>query len=163
MEGIKMKNSIYFWIAFIVLVCCVIILFAFGKRRGKEFTQRQKDLRGQACSYGLITVAMLDLLLYLLHSFEITVPFYVATLGVLFVGLLVTGVYEIANGAYWPENAKKRSNGWAWTFLIIGILLLIGGIIPLFRANFGDTAFIDLMIGFVLTLDGYGIIQANRT
>lgn len=86
-----------------------------------------------------------------------------ATLGVLVASYLVTAIYEMANKAYWPENAKKRSNSWAWTFLIIGVLLLIGGIIPLFRANFGDTAFIDLMIGLMLTLDGYSVLQANRT
>lgn len=157
-----MKNSIYFWIVFIVLVCCVIFIFAIRKRRDRGFTQRQKDARGQACRYGFLTVAMLDLLLYLLHLFEITVPFYLATLGVLFVGLLVTGVYEIVNEAYWPENAKKRSNGWAWTFLIIGILLLISGIIPLFKASFDDTAFVDLMLGLGLILDGYSVMQANR-
>lgn len=58
-----MKNSIYFWIAFVVLICCLIFFFVIGKRRGKEYTQRQKDARSQACRYGLITVAILDLLI----------------------------------------------------------------------------------------------------
>lgn len=144
------------------LLIGVILGLIIGRNRRNRFSKRQTEVRQHAMKYAVLAFIIFEAFLSVLYAFNIVILFYWLTLGPIFVSALVVFIFDLIHRAYLPENARLSGNGWAWAFIVIGLLLLIPTILKLFKGEFSLNEFIYLFLATVLLADGIGRFQLAK-
>lgn len=152
---------------YLIWTCAMIVGIVIGlivrKNRRSRFSQKQLEIKRRSFEYAFITIFIFEVFLMALYSFNVEIPFYWLTLGPLFVAVVVDVIYELIHRAYLPINPRIKGDGWAWTFIVIGILVIIPSVFKIFDHSFNSSLFINLILAPVLIGDGIGILQARKS
>lgn len=150
----------YLVVAVAILIGAILGLI-IAKNRRSRFSQKQLEIRNHSYKYALFAVFVFEAFLLVLYTFNIAVPVYWSTFGTIYVAVLVAIIYDLIHQVYLPENTRLSGNGWAWIFMIIGVLLVIPTIIKLFQGEFGLNELIDLFLATFLIALSIGRFQLH--
>ncbi|HJA73306.1 MAG TPA: hypothetical protein H9783_03520 [Candidatus Limosilactobacillus faecipullorum] len=144
------------------VICIFYGLYQDRKLKRQKFDERQKMIQNQGYKYGLFTIiACFFILIVLPLVSDLHVPFSQNNvIAILFLGLGVSEVYDILNGAYFSMRMKH--------VLSIGLIFLGVGIADFYLAidDFINSALsastgILGILGISLSLSGLAIITSG--
>lgn len=152
---------------YLIWACALIVGIAIGlivrKNRRSRFSQKQLEIKRRSFEYAFIAVFIFEAFLMALHSFNVEIPFYWLTLGPLFIAVIVAEIYDLIHRVYLPINPRIKGSGWAWTFIVIGILLIIPSVLKIFDHSFNSNMLVNLLLAIVIIGYGIGILQARKS
>ena len=109
-----------------LVIAVLLVRFANKNKKYKtEYDERQLRVRGDAYRYAFYTMAVIEVILFILKLAEVSLPVHDAVLHIasVLIGCIVLCVYSIWKDAYWGINNNRKRYG--VVMVVCGLLNLI--------------------------------------
>ena len=108
------------------VITVLLVRFANKNKKYKtEYDERQLRVRGDAYRYAFYTMAVIEVILFILKLAEVSLPVHDSVLHIasVLIGCIVLCVYSIWKDAYWGINNNRKRYG--VVMVVCGLLNLI--------------------------------------
>ena len=109
-----------------LVIAVLLVRFANKNKKYKtEYDERQLRVRGDAYRYAFYTMAVIEVILFILKLAEVSLPVHDSVLHIasVLIGCIVLCVYSIWKDAYWGINNNRKRYG--VVMVVCGLLNLI--------------------------------------
>ena len=97
-----------------LVIAVLLVRFANKNKKYKtEYDERQLRVRGDAYRYAFYTMAVIEVILFILNLAEVSLPVHDSVLHIacVLIGCIVLCVYSIWKDAYWGINNNRKRYG----------------------------------------------------
>ena len=147
-----------------LVIAVLLVRFANKNKKYKtEYDERQLRVRGDAYRYAFYTMAVIEVILFILKLAEVSLPVHDSVLHIasVLIGCIVLCVYSIWKDAYWGINNNRKRYG--VVMVVCGLLNLIPVIGAFVEGSMVQDGMItgpviNLMVCIMLLLIGFELL-----